>query len=226
MSKNDANTGLRVLKSIQAHGLPITRAAFTCGRVAHPYIRAFGAHLFLSAHEADVRETLQARLAAAVVSKHIPGFGDDSEEVRIAFDGDNVLFGDESERVYQAEGLNAFFRHEVARAEEPLPDGPFRGFLDGLHIIRQAYEGRTDCPIRIALVTARNAPAHERPIKTLRKWGIHLDETFFLGGLPKTPILEAFRPHIFFDDQTLHSEPASVVVPSAHVPVSVTNEAV
>lgn len=218
LSRNDADSAMRVFNSIEAHGLPITRGAFRGGRDPWPFLRAFRCGLFLSAEPEDVIQALgQAIPAALVLHPPGPGTDDDDNEVRIAFDGDAVLFGDESERIFQRDGLQAFQRHEAARAEEPMEPGPFRPFLEGLARI-QAQFPQNERPIRTALVTARNAPAHRRVVNTLRAWNVHVDETFFLGGMEKDEILTRFRPHIFFDDQISHLERIANRVPSAHVP--------
>ncbi len=218
VSKNDVNTGLRVFNSIESHELNITRAAFTNGRSPYEYLSAFRSDLFLSANSDDVRQALEHGYASATILNGANFSDSDLEEVRIAFDGDAVLFSEESERIYQKEGLEEFQRYEVEKADIPMNPGPFKPFLEALNKIQKAYEGAAKKPIRTALVTARNAPAHKRAINTLRHWGVSIDEAFFLGGLDKTPILKIFRPHIFFDDQTVYCEPASKEVPTGHVP--------
>jgi 5'-nucleotidase len=218
LSRNDADSAMRVFNSIEAHGLPITRGAFRGGRDPWPFLQPFRCGLFLSAEPEDVVQALgQGIPAALVLHPPEPGTDDDDNEVRIAFDGDAVLFGDESERIFQRDGLQAFQRHEAERAEEPMEPGPFRPFLEGLARI-QALFSPNEPPIRTALVTARNAPAHRRVVHTLRAWNVRVDETFFLGGMEKDEILARFRPHIFFDDQMTHLERAANRVPSAHVP--------
>jgi len=221
ISRNSADTGLRAFNSIQHYQLAIERAAFVGGHSPDPYLSAFGCHLFLSTHAEDVRNALAAGFAAATI---LSGGGKRAEnnQLRIAFDGDAVLFSDESERVYQQGGLAAFQHHEQDAAREPLRGGPFRPFLAALHRLQQEFSD--DCPIRTALVTARSAPAHERVIRTLREWNIRLDESFFLGGLEKSAILEAFAADVFFDDQMGHCEKARVHVPTGHVPHGVSNE--
>lgn len=224
VSQNDANTGLRVFNSIEHYQLNITRAAFTCGNSPYTYLSAFKADLFLSANPAEVRRALENNHASATILTGLNIEDDDSREIRIAFDGDNVLFSDEAERIYQTKGLDEFKRHEQEKSEIPLTPGPFKGFLEALNKLQRAYQARNERPIRIALVTARNAPAHKRAINTLRSWGVTVDEAFFLGGLSKGPILKQFRPHIFFDDQQFHCKPAAKLVPTGHVPAGVTNE--
>ncbi|WAJ35683.1 5'-nucleotidase [Pseudomonas sp. GOM7] len=222
VSRNSADTGLRAFNSIQHYGLGISRAAFVGGRSPDPYLAAFGCHLFLSTHADDVRSALKAGFGAATLlsggSRRAA-----SNELRIAFDGDAVLFSDDSERVYQSGGLHAFQNHERDAARQALPGGPFKPFLAALHRLQQAFP-EDACPIRTALVTARSAPAHERVIRTLREWNIRLDESFFLGGLDKSAVLEAFAADVFFDDQTGHCEAARQVVATGHVPHGVSNE--
>lgn len=226
LSRNSSDTGLRVFNSIQHHGLEIRRATFTSGAPTWPYIKPFGAHLFLSADAESVRRALEHGIAAATLLPApavVPaGDGLPREQIRIAFDGDAVLFGDESERVSREGGLEAFARHERERAHEPLSGGPFRAFLDALHRLQVAYPIET-CPIRTALVTARSAPAHERVIRTLREWGIRLDEALFLGGRPKGPFLQAFGADIFFDDSPHNIDSAREHVAAGHVPHGVVN---
>ncbi len=221
VSRNSADTGLRIFNSIEHYGLGISRAAFVGGRSPYPYLAAFGCHLFLSSHAEDVRSALDAGFAAATL---LPGGvrRAESHELRIAFDGDAVLFTDASERVFQQDGLAAFQAHERTAARQPLEGGPFKAFLAALNQLQQEFSVE-DCPIRTALVTARSAPAHERVIRTLRAWDIRLDESLFLGGLEKSAFLEAFAADLFFDDQTGHCLKASQVVATGHVPHGVSN---
>jgi len=222
LSRNSADTGLRIFNSIKHHQLNITRAAFTNGKSPYGYVAAFGAHLFLSANTDDVKDALANHCAAATIFQ-AQNINQDSKELRIAFDGDAVLFSDESERIFQTEGIDAFYENEANKANHPLMDGPFKGFLTALHQIQSHFTLDT-CPIRTALVTARSAPAHERVIKTLRAWGIRIDEALFLGGMKKGDFLKAFKADFFFDDQTGHCESASEHVPTGHVPHGVANE--
>ncbi|MBF7730790.1 5'-nucleotidase [Pseudomonas sp. N040] len=222
VSRNSADTGLRVFNSIQHYGLAISRAAFVGGRSPYPYLAAFGCHLFLSTHAEDVRSALDAGFAAATILSGGPRRAA-SNELRIAFDGDAVLFADDSERVYQSGGLAAFQAHEREAAREPLGGGPFKPFLAALNLLQREFP-EEQCPIRTALVTARSAPAHERVIRTLRDWNIRLDESLFLGGLDKAAFLEAFAADVFFDDQAGHCEKARDVVATGHVPHGVSNE--
>ena len=223
LSRNDPVSGMRVFRSAQHDGLAIERGVFTRGRPPWQYLKPLGAHLFLSANEADVRSALAAGVPAARVLPHAARAGDRHPgEVRIAFDGDAVLFSDEAEQVFQHGGIDAFHTHEVARADTPLPDGPFKPLLLALHELqRRAAQG--GMRVRTALVTARSAPAHERAIRTLMNWQIEVDEAMFLGGLPKGPFLREFEPDFFFDDQTGHVENAAPHVPSGHVAAGVVN---
>lgn len=221
LSRNSADTGLRVFNSIQHYGLGITRAAFAGGRSPFQYIPAFGTQLFLSTHAEDVRSTLEAGFAAATIlpSKQPR---ERRDELRIAFDGDAVLFSDESEQVFQRDGLEAFQASERASARDPLGGGPFKAFLAALNRIQTEFSP-AECPIRTALFTARSAPAHERVIRTLRKWDIRLDESLFLGGMDKSEFLRAFGADLFFDDQEGHCRSAVGVVPTGHVPHGISN---
>lgn len=222
ISRNSADTGLRAFNSIQHYNLGISRAAFVGGRSPDPYLAAFGCHLFLSTHAEDVRSALRAGFGAASILAGGPRRAA-SNELRIAFDGDAVLFSDDSERVYQQGGLAAFQAHEQQAARDPLGGGPFKPFLAALHRLQQEFP-EDACPIRTALVTARSAPAHERVIRTLREWNIRLDESFFLGGLEKSAILETFGADMFFDDQASHCQKASEFVATGHVLHGVSNE--
>ena len=222
LSRNSADTGLRIFNSIEHYGLPITRAAFCGGESPWRYIQAFGCHLFLSSESADVRKALENNVAAAtLVSKPVDDSA--SSTIRFAFDGDAVLFSDEAEKVYKSKGLEAFTASEKAHRNEPLMGGPFKSFLRALHVLQQSLpeEGQL---IRTALVTARSAPAHERVIRTLRAWDIRLDESIFLGGLPKVEFLKAYDADVFFDDQQTHCELAADHIATGHVPHGVANE--
>lgn len=225
LSRNSADTGLRIFNSIQHHGLDISRAAFTRGESTHPYISSFGAHLFLSAESDDVRQALEAGFAAATIlpSDAALAGSNNTSQLRIAFDGDAVLFSDESERIYKQSGLSAFESNEVESAKQPLPGGPFKKFLALLHQIQLDYPSDAS-PIRTALITARGAPAHERVIRTLRAWNIRIDEALFLGGKDKGDFLKAFGADIFFDDQQKHCDSARLHVATGHVPHGVANE--
>jgi len=222
LSHNSADTGLRIFRSIEHHELDITQAAFTNGRSPYRYVTPFTADLFLSAEPEDVARALAAGTAAAtIIPKRVdPAPG---EELRIAFDGDAVLFSDEAERVFREGGLEAFTESERRAARNPLAGGPFKNFLSALHRLQSDYP-IDRAPIRTALVTARSAPAHERAIRTLREWNVRIDEALFLGGLPKGPFLKTFGADIFFDDQLKQCDGASGVVATGHVPHGVANE--
>ena len=224
LSRNSADTGLRIFNSIQHHGLDIRRATFTSGAPVWPYIKPFGAQLFLSANPISVHAALDAGIAAATILPARAALSG-HDQLRIAFDGDAVIFGDESERVSREHGIEAFGVHERERAREPLSGGPFRGFLSALHDLQAAFPIGEDAPIRTALVTARSAPAHERVIRTLRDWGVRLDEALFLGGREKGPFLEAFGADIFFDDSPHNIDSARRHVAAGHVPHGVANSA-
>jgi len=225
LSKNDPVSGLRIFRSAERAGLKLERGVFTRGRSPYRYLDALKANLFLSANEQDVMGALDARFPAArVLPESAQASGRHPGEVRIAFDGDAVLFSDEAERVYQRDGLDAFTRHETAHALKPLPPGPFKPLLEALHRLQDA--SGTDVPMRIrtALVTARSAPAHERAVRTLMDWNIAVDEALFLGGLDKGEFLKAFQPDFYFDDQRGHVASASQHVATGHVPFGIANK--
>lgn len=230
LSRNDPDTGLRVMNSIESHGLPISRAAFVRGGDPFRYIQAFNACLFLSADEKTVREATMAGLPAGRVLETSYSDDPDDSELRIAFDFDGVVADDEAETVFQAEGLVKFHQAEATRALEPHNPGPLKKFFDEIGKLQareraRAQEDPAYKPrIRTAVITSRNAPAHKRMVTTLRSWGIELDETFFLGGMDKSRVLEVFRPHLFFDDQLSHVGPAAASVPCVHVPFGKLNE--
>ena len=223
LSRNDPVSGMRVFRSAQHYGLLIERGSFTRGQPPWRYLKPLHANLFLSAHLSDVRAALDAGVPAAQVDPHSAHASEaHPNEVRIAFDGDAVLFSDEAERVYQAQGLSAFQKHETDKAGLPLPAGPFKPLLAALQRLQQ--EGTPTMRLRTALVTARSAPAHERAIRTLMDWNIEVDEAMFLGGLAKGEFLREFEPDFFFDDQTGHIESAARHVPSGHVASGVSNQ--
>ncbi len=223
LSRNSADTGLRVFNSIQHYDLPIIRAAFTGGYPPYRYMAPFRCHLFLSTNPDDVREVLENGMAAASI---VGGTRQASEDdtLKIAFDGDAVIFSDEAEQVFHNGGLESFQESESAAANEPLSGGPFKPFLSALHRLQSEFSELDINPIRTALVTARSAPAHERVIKTLRAWNIRLDESLFLGGMTKAEFLAAFGADVFFDDQAEHCRLASEFVPAGHVPHGVKNQ--
>lgn len=227
LSRNSADTGLRVFNSIQKHNLPITRAAFTGGDSPFEYVEPFGADLFLSSDPNDVAATLDAGFAAATIlqanTSENKCASEETHQLKIAFDGDAVLFSDEAERVYKKQGLEAFTESELRAANDPLRGGPFKNLLAALQILQNEFDSK-DSPIRTALVTARAAPAHERVIRTLREWNIRIDEALFLGGMNKGDFLCKFGADIFFDDQKGHCESARQHVPTGHVPHGIANE--
>lgn len=222
LSRNDPVSGMRIFRSGHANEIKLERGVFTQGRSPFRYLRPLGAHLFLSANADDVREALNAGFPAArVLTESVLAGSNYPSEVRIAFDGDAVLFSDEAEQVFQARGLSAFQEHELSKAAQPLPEGPFKPLLDALHRLQLA--GKPAMKIRTALVTARSAPAHERAIRTLMNWNIQVDEAMFLGGLPKGEFLREFEPDFFFDDQTGHANHAARHVPAGHVASGIAN---
>jgi len=222
LSRNDPVSGMRVFRSARHYGLPVQRGVFTRGQPPWRYLRPLAANLFLSTNEADVRQALAAGVPAArVYPESARASAAHPDEVRIAFDGDAVLFSDEAERVFQAQGLDAFQSHERDRAATPLAPGPFKPLLEALHRLQRAPAA--GMRLRTALVTARSAPAHERAIRTLMGWQIDVDEAMFLGGLAKGTFLREFEPDFFFDDQTGHIENAALHVPAGHVASGVSN---
>lgn len=230
-SRNDPDTGLRVFKSIEAYGLPITRAVFVTGRNPFSYMGAFNASLFLSGNEVDVREAISQGLPAGHVRMQTTYKDDADHELRLAFDFDGVLADDSSEKIFkQATSITDYVEHEKKYAEEPMREGPLFKFFKGIASIQQKElkkakeDVKYEPKIRIALCTARNAPAIERVVTTLRNWNIHLDEAFFLGGLNKADVLRVYRPHIFFDDQYGHIENVGEIFPSVHIPYGIANE--
>ena len=224
LSKNDPVSGLRVFRSAKQAGLTIERGVFTRGRSPYRYLDALKANLFLSANVADVMAALDAKVPAArVYPESTQAASRHADEVRIAFDGDAVLFSDEAERVYQRDGLDAFTEHETARALQPLPPGPFKPLLEALHRLQTASGKDVPVRIRTALVTARSAPAHERAVRTLMEWNIAVDEAMFLGGLAKGEFLRSFEPDFYFDDQLGHIDSARAFVAAGHVPFGVAN---
>lgn len=221
LSRNSADTGLRIFNSIEQHKLDINKAAFCGGSSPYRYISAFNSHLFLSTDGQDVREALESGIAAATIL-HSKKANLEDYKLRFAFDGDAVLFSDEAEKVYKTRGLEEFARSEKASAKQPLTGGPFQHFLSALHMLQQEF-GPEDSPIRTCLVTARAAPAHERVVRTLRKWNINIDESLFLGGQDKGSFLQAYDADVFFDDQEGHCESAREHVATGHVPHGIAN---
>ena len=217
MSNNSPDLSLRIFKSIEHYHLDINQAIFSSGAPLHSYFSSFNVDLFLSRSETDVSAAINRGIAAAVLYSPPKGFLPDENEIRIAFDGDAVLFSDEAEKIYKQHGLEDFIKHERQKAKEPLPAGPFAKLLKTLATLQKREEiGRQK--LQLALVTARSNATHERVIRTFREWGIHVDQAFFLGGMSKDKILQEFKPHIFFDDQEVHVMPASKVAPAGKVP--------
>ena len=218
VSKNDFDTSLRIWNSVASHNLGISRGTFTGGEPAPKYLQAYSVGLFLSADHDDVREAFELGIPAGFVFGVRKGYRhNDVEQIRIAFDGDAVLFADESERIYQERGMDEFQDHERRKARVPMHDGPFAKLLVAMSYLQKHLPPDQEHRIRTALITARNSPAHERVIRTLRAKNMRVDEAHFLGGISKNEVLEAFDPHIFFDDQIGHCGRASRVVPTAKV---------
>lgn len=222
LSRNSADTGLRIFNSIQHYGLDISRAAFSGGDSPYRYISAFNSHLFLSTDGADVRQALESGVAAATILPSVKSVTP-NEKLKIAFDGDAVLFSDDSEKIFKNKGLEAFTENEKEAANEPLSGGPFKPVLAALQQIQMAFPPGAS-PLRTCLVTARAAPAHERVVRTLRAWNIRIDESLFLGGLDKGEFLRAFDADVFFDDQEGHCESARNHVATGHVPHGISNQ--
>lgn len=220
MSRNSPETGVRILNSLKKHELKITRVALSGGEPLSPYIDAFDIDLFLSKDDKDVQTVIDSKACAAATIYAPPeSFDEKDNRVKIAFDADAVIFSDESELRNKTEGLEAFHQYESAHEEDPLNEGPFAKLLIKLSKIQEHFPTIIELsPLRIAIVTARNAPSHMRVIKTLRRWGVYVDEAYFLGGLSKEKVLKAFGAHIFFDDQDTHLVKTSKFVPSAKVP--------
>ena len=231
LSRNDPETGMRVMRSVERHGLDITRAIFMQGRAPYRFMKPLRMSLFLSANEADVREAISLGFAAGhVVGRAVPDDGD--TDLRIAFDFDGVLADDSAERVFQNGGLEEYQENESALAQVPLDRGPMADFLEKINRIQGLEDSKSvDDPqgyrrrVRVAVVTARSAPAHERAINSIRGWGLRVNDAFFLGGLPKGPMLEVLQPHIFFDDQRRNVDGAACVTPSVHIPFGELNGA-
>lgn len=220
MSRNSPETGMRVLNTIEKYNLDITRVAFTGGEPLSPYIGAYDIDLFLSKDQTDIQTIIDSNeCAAALIFNPPTAFSSLDPRVKIAFDADAVLFSDESEYRYKTEGMDSFHKYEKEHEDDPLAEGPFAKLLIKLSKIQEHLPMRIEySPLRLAIVTARNAPSHKRVIKTLRKWGVYVDEVYFLGGLSKDKILKAMGAQIFFDDQDTHLIDSSKVVPSAKVP--------
>ncbi|MEC4718704.1 5'-nucleotidase [Noviherbaspirillum sp. CPCC 100848] len=221
MSRNSSETSMRIFNSIRHYDLDITRAVLSGGASLAPYLHAFNVSLFLSLHEDDVEAAINSGVASALLYQKPDNTLEEVDQIRIAFDGDAVIFSDESEKIFQEQGIEAFENHERENALKPLPEGPFARLLKALSYIQNNFksaDGRS-APIRTALVTARSSPAHERVIRTLRAWDVAIDETFFMGGVAKSQVLAAFKPHIFFDDQHAHCDRAAPLVQTGRVPL-------
>lgn len=230
LSRNDPDTGLRVMRSIEAHGLAISRAIFMQGRSPYHFMPALNMSLFLSANETDVREAVALGLPAGRVLGPAAADDTDDQDLRIAFDFDGVLADDSAEQVFQADGLEVFRSHETVNAATPHDPGPLRDFLAGLNRLQRREEEQRDndpaykIRVRVSLVTARGAPAHERAVRSLKGWGVTVNDAFFLGGIDKGTVMQVLKPHIFFDDQVSHLAGTSRSTPSVHVPFGKINE--
>lgn len=230
LSRNDPSTGLRVMRSVESHGLAISRAVFTQGEAPFEYIDAFSMSLFLSGQEDDVRAAMSSGFPAGLVmpSAALPR---DDGTVRVALDFDGVVASDESERIYQGDGgLSAFQDNEVAKRAVPLDNGPLSEFLRDLNMIQDLERAKVAVDktyrprLRVSIVTARNAPAHERAVNTLEEWGVTVNDAFFLGGIDKGAVLQVMRPDIYFDDQQSHLESTSKYAASVLIPYGIANE--
>jgi len=231
LSRNDPNTGLRVMRSVEKHGLQISRAAFTQGRAPYEYIGALEMSLFLTANRPDVDAAISAGFPAGHVLPSQAAYDDSDRTLVIAFDFDGVLADDEAERLYRESGhLGPYLEHESSHKLDALGKGPLQPLLADLNKIQELEEAkRLEEPayvprLRIALVTARNAPAHERAIRSLRSWGVNVNDAFFLGGIEKAKVLEVMKPHMFFDDQTTHLDGAAEHFAGVHIPYGVAND--
>ena len=231
LSRNDPETGMRVMRSVQHHGLDITRAIFMQGRSPYRFMEPLRMSLFLSANEDDVREAIRMGFAAGrVVGRAVADDG--GTDLRIAFDFDGVLADDSAERFYQEGTLEAYQENESALADVPLPRGPLAAFLEKINHIQRIEDAKHDADpegyqrrVRVAVVTARSAPAHERAINSIHQWGLRVNDAFFLGGVDKGPILAVLEPHIFFDDQRRNIDTTSHLAPSVHIPFGELNGA-
>jgi 5'-nucleotidase len=232
LSRNDPDTGLRVMKSIEYHNLPISRAIFMQGKSPYEYIPALSISLFLSGNSSDVKEAISMGYPAGHVMKSAI-VDDDTDDLRIAFDFDGVLADDESETVmHNSKDVKQFHRHETQNVLQPHNPGPLKEFLVKVSVIQKVEEAKKKKEpdyknrLRVSIVTARNAPSHERALNTLKNWGVMTNDAFFLGGVDKGLILGVLKPHIFFDDQSIHLDSTSSVAPSVHIPFGIKNEAV
>ena len=222
ISRNSPDTGLRILNSIESYKLPITRSFFSSGHPITPFIKPFKVHLFLSKNKNDIQALIDSKVCAAaqIYNKPKKDFKRDDGNICIAFDADSVIFSEEAEAFYKFRGLEEFKKREREKSKVPLKPGPFAKFLIVLHTIQKKFDDPERCPLQLGIVTARNSPAHKRVINTLRQWGVSINQLFFLGGIPKDKILEAYNPHIFFDDQEIHLKNSSKIIASGKVPYS------
>lgn len=229
LSRNSPKSGLRVMRSIEAHALPVSRAVFREGVASYEFMPTFNMSLFLSANRGDVAAAVRAGHPAGRVLPSSPSLIGQDKGLRLAFDFDGVLGGDESERVYQQGTLDHYFEYEKSHAEEPLTPGPLRNFLEAINRIQQLEETRAVADlsytkrVRVSMVTARNAPAHERAVRSLENWGVRVDDAFFLGGVSKTGVLNVLKPHIFFEDQERNLSDPDLEAPAVHIPFGVHN---
>jgi 5'-nucleotidase len=230
-SRNSPETGLRVMRSIAHYGLDISRAAFMTGKSPYTYLPAFNAALFLSANEEDVKSAIEANYPAGLVLPSAVNDDSDDDELRIAFDFDGVLADDESETVFKRNNdIDEFHAHETRHVAVPHQPGPLADMFQKLALMQRMEErAQKRDPnykkvLRIAIITARNAPSHERVVTTLKSWGVSANETFFLGGMNKARVLSVFKPHIFFDDQLTHLKASpGGTIPMVHVPFGIAN---
>ena len=230
LSRNDPSTGLRVMRSVEKHGLPISRAVFTQGNAPYQYIGALEMSLFLSGNRPDVDNAVRAGFPAGHVLPSQAAYDESDRSLVVAFDFDGVLANDDSERLYRtSDELDTYLQHESNHKLDALGEGPLKPLLADLNTIQKLEDAkRLANPgyaprLRIALVTARSAPAHERAVRSLRKWGVNVNDAFFLGGIKKAKVLEVMRPHIFFDDQAMHLDGAARFVAGVHIPYGVAN---
>ncbi|MDP0561125.1 MAG: 5'-nucleotidase [Candidatus Endonucleobacter sp. (ex Gigantidas childressi)] len=229
LSRNDPDTGLRVFRSINKHNLDISRAAFMAGHSPYAFIPAFNVSLFLSANMEDVKKAIEAGYPAGIVMPSEIKDDDNDTKLKVAFDFDGVIADDESETVFKKSNLAGFQDHEKENVHIPHKTGPLADLFKKLSFL-QKLERKKQCDnssyqrvLRISIVTARSAPAHERVVTTLNQWGVSADDTFFLGGMKKNRILEILKPHMFFDDQLIHLEPSDSGIPMVHIPFGIAN---
>ena len=231
LSRYHADDGMRVMDAVREHGLDITRAFFMAGRKPYPFMESVNASLYLSTNAEQVKEAVDLGYPAGYVLPCAAVDDEEDDQLRIAFDFDGVLVDDEAERVYKKTGdLEQFQQHEVENRDRPLKSGPLMPLLQQLSYFQkmdsrraQDYSGRKRM-LRISIVTARSAPAHERLNNTLSALGLEADEVFLMGGIEKKRVLDILKPHLFFDDQMGHLENVSKSTPSAHIPFGIANK--